>query len=257
MAYKIANESNALLIGGGREYMTYKIAVCDDEIATCEHVESIVKNIFKNHSLNAEVDVFYTGETLVDHLSNKTSYHFVFLDIELYELNGVGVSKYIRETKKDVMCQIVYISSKTSYAMELFQFQPLDFIVKPITEQKVERVIEKGINNIGVLHDSYDCLVGKTIIRTPMSKILYFESEGRRIKLVTENEEIVFYDKMSKVASKLPSAFIRTHKSYIVNLNAVKLCRFDRVVLFDGKELPISRSYRNAVRGFLMERIGK
>lgn len=236
--------------------MTYRIAICDDEISTCESLDSILREISDTLSLRIDVEVFYSGETLVSHMTCGATYHFVFLDIELFELSGVEVSRYIRENKKDFMCQIVFISSKTAYAMELFQFQPLDFIVKPICREKVERVIIKGLRTIGILRDSFDCTLGKSTIRTPMSQILYFESKGRQIKLVTGEGEIEFYDRISRVEQTLPPAFIRIHKSYIVNINAVRICRYDRVILFDGCELPISRSYRDVVKEQIMKGTG-
>ena len=239
------------------EYMTYRIAICDDETSTCASVEQMIIQVFERLSLRVKTDVFYSGESLVEHLAQGKNYNFVFLDIELYELSGVGVSRYIREKQKDVMCQIVFISSKTSYAMELFQFQPLDFMIKPVCEEELDRVINKGLTIIGVMHDSFECHINSTIVRIPMSKILYFESEGRRIKLVTSDEELLFYDRMSRIMDELPSAFIRTHKSFIVNLNAIRQCRYDCVVLYDNREIPISRSYRESVRKLLMRKVNE
>ena len=236
--------------------MTYKVAICDDEIVTCENLERQIQKAINNHSLRAEIDVFYSGEALIKHMTEGAMYHFVFLDIELYELSGVEVSRYIRERIKDVMCQIVFISSKTSYAMELFRFQPLDFLIKPISETELEEDIIRGLKIIGIVTDSFDCISGKTVIRTPISKILYFESDGRKIKLVTSDDEIVFYDRMSRIMEKLPPAFIRTHKSFIVNINAIRQCRYDCVILYDDIVIPISRSYRNDVRDKLVKTVG-
>ena len=96
---------------------------------------------------------------------------------------------------------------------------------------------------------------GKNIIRIPTSQILYFESEGRKICLHTSSEDTWFYEKLSHVADMLSSAFIQIHKSYIVNVNAVKEFHADHVVLFDMRELPISRTFRDSVRRYMMERL--
>ncbi len=241
--------------GGGAEYMMYRVAICEDEVSTCEILKEKIKRIFKKMSMQVTVDVFYSGEAIITFFKSKAVYNFIFLDIELYELNGVDVARYIREDLMDVMCQIVFVSSKTMYALELFQFQPLDFLVKPVENDRLERVIKKGIALIGLNHDSFDCVNGTKLIRTQMSKILYFESEGRKIRLVTSEGEITFYDRLSKILNRLPAAFIRTHKSYIVNLNAVRQCRYDSVVLYDKREIPISRSYRETVRDQLMKKM--
>ena len=67
----------------------------------------------------------------------------LFLDIELPKMNGVAVGQYIRETLKNETIQIAYISSKQEYAMELFEMRPINFLVKPLYEKKIENVIDK------------------------------------------------------------------------------------------------------------------
>ena len=100
--------------------MQINIAVCDDEIKICSHVENILINILAHKFFEYNIDVFYSGEALCEEME-RTKYDLVFLDIELPKMNGVEIGKYIRDTKNDNITQIVYISSKQEYAMELFK----------------------------------------------------------------------------------------------------------------------------------------
>ncbi len=236
--------------------MKYRIAICDDEISTCEELDQMTSRIFHSEGLDSDIDVFYSGEVFVNHINgSEMSYDFVLLDIELYELNGVGVGNYIRNKLSDVRTQIIYISSKTSYAMDLFCISPLDFLVKPISQDRLKAAIKRGIAILVSLQECFECMSGKNIIRIPTSQILYFESEGRKICLHTSSEDTWFYEKLSHVADMLSSAFIQIHKSYIVNVNAVKEFHADHVILFDMRELPISRTFRDSVRRYMMERL--
>ncbi len=72
-----------------------------------------------------------------------TNYDLLFLDIELPQINGVAVGRYIRETIKNEIIQIAYISSKQKYAMELFEMHPINYLVKPLTYEKIAKVIDK------------------------------------------------------------------------------------------------------------------
>ncbi len=236
--------------------MKYRIAICDDEVATCEELEKLTLDVFGSFSCRAEVEIFYSGESFINHIKNNNIvYDFILLDIELYELNGVSVGKYIREIISDVRAQIIFISSKTIYAMELFQVTPLDFLVKPITYDILSTTIKRGINILNTLQDSFECIQGNTIIRIPTSQILYFESSGRKVKVVTAENDVWFYDQISKISKSLSNSFIQVHKSYIVNINAVRECHADHIVLLDGNQIPISRTYRESVRKYMMGRL--
>ena len=91
------------------------------------------------------LDCFFSGEELMGQLHEKQEfYHFLLLDIELIKQNGVEVGKHLRDALGDYKIQIIYFFSKTNYAMELFQVQPLDFLVKPLKEGQLRETFEKG-----------------------------------------------------------------------------------------------------------------
>lgn len=75
-------------------------------------------------ALQIETEVFYSGETLFRAIKDKDKYDLVFLDIQLLQLDGVQVGKQIREQLGNEKISIVYISSKETYAMSLFQVRP-------------------------------------------------------------------------------------------------------------------------------------
>ncbi len=234
----------------------YRIAICDDEISTCEELERQVENIFFSLGLAANFDIFYSGESLIKALENKSIYDFVLLDIELYELNGVGVGEYIRNTASDMRTQIIFISSKTLYAMELFSITPLDFLVKPIDNDRLRSAVKRGLSILSTSEEIFEFTNVKSLVRIPVSEIMYFESIGRKIRLVTRVDEMQFYGKLSDVSEKLSSGFVRIHKSYLVNSGAVREYHSDHVVLYEMSNLPVSRKYRDEVRDYMMKRLG-
>ena len=74
--------------------------------------------------------MFYDGESLCEYLKSSSSVDLLFLDIELPKCNGVEVGKYIREKLENEETEIIYISSKTNYAMKLFLMQTDGFSCK-------------------------------------------------------------------------------------------------------------------------------
>lgn len=113
-----------------------RIAICDDEIGTCSDIENMILDFADSHALQIETEVFYSGETLYRFLKSECVFDLIFLDIQLLEMDGILVGKQIREQLKNEKVSIVYISSKETYAMHLFQVRPLDFLIKPITNEK-------------------------------------------------------------------------------------------------------------------------
>ena len=100
--------------------MRYRIGICDDEISTCSELETCIQQCFRNKSDSVEIFVWNSAESFINDVPEKTDLDILFLDIELPEKNGVDVGYYIRESMMNVGMHIIYISSKTSYALDLF-----------------------------------------------------------------------------------------------------------------------------------------
>lgn len=235
--------------------MVYRIAICDDESITCIETERMCRRIFEEFAREVEIDCFFSGEELLEQLHEKQEfYHFLLLDIELIKQNGVEVGKHLRDVLGDYKIQIIYFSSKTNYAMELFQVQPLDFLVKPLKEGQLRETFEKGFRILGVTGECFEIATGHRKLRIPYDQILFLESEKRMVRLVTRTGEERFYEKLSSIMEMLPKCFIQIHKSFVINMNHVRLCEYERVTMNNGEVINISRSYQDATRKKFMDR---
>lgn len=229
----------------------FRIAVCDDNDAVCSAIENTIDGFFKTESIHYEIDSFQSGEELLEELNDHVKYDLIYLDIELAQLNGVAVGRYIRENLLDDYTQIAFISAKPSYALELFQIRPIHFLVKPFTPRQVIGILEKAMELQGCQIKIFSYKTGKVENRIPFKDIMYFSSETKKIIVHTRNGKDSFYGKLSEL--NLPDTeFIQIHKSFIVNKQYVKRFKFDSVLLSNEEELPISRAYRKIVRENLM-----
>lgn len=73
------------------------ITICDDEPGTCSDIENIILNYTHSHAIETEIEIFYSGETLYESMEKGYRTDLLFLDIQLFEMNGVEVGKKIRE----------------------------------------------------------------------------------------------------------------------------------------------------------------
>lgn len=226
----------------------YSIGICDDDKVLCAGLEEMVYRVAEKLSVKVEVEVWYSGESLLADLKKGTSLELLFLDIELVRQNGVAVGTFIREEMEDLETHIVYISGKESYAMQLFRVQPLDFLIKPISEDRLREVLGKSLKQRRNKNLCFEYHRGGTVCRIPTKDILCLMSEDKKIRIVTQTGEESFYGKLKKTAQELPSDFVMIHQSYIVNQRYVREYAYDAVTMMDGTVFPISKPYRKILR---------
>lgn len=232
-----------------------RIAICDDEKIICRQLEDMLLDIGKNANQEIEIDVYYSGEKLCNLLNKGENYDVIFLDIELNQINGVEIGKKIREEFNDESTQIVYISSKESYAMDLFEVRPLNFLIKPLNETKIEATILKAVMLLDKENHYFNYKNSNVTFSVPLKDILYFESHGRKVNIFLNDEIKSFYGKLSSVEEQIDNKdYIMIHKSYLINFNHVIEHTYEYVKMSNQEVLTISQNNRKAVREKLMHR---
>lgn len=232
----------------------YKIAICDDNKEVCSQIEKLLLKYSDKKDIKIEIDVFYSGEDILKNISKGENFDLIYLDIEMKNISGIEVGKYIRNIKQNYISEIVYISGKDEYDRELFAVQPLNFIPKPIDDLKVINTFELAIKKSEKEKKFFEYKKNRIVHKVAIDEIIYFESVSRQIKIVTINKEDYFYGKLSDILALLAKyKFIQTHRSYIVNYNHIRDFKYDEVVMSNGDNLIISKAQRNFVREYQIQ----
>lgn len=226
----------------------YRIGICDDDKELCSGLEEQIYHIAKELPVKVDVEVWYSGESILNDLGNGTQLDLIFLDIELVHKNGISVGRFIRGEMEDILTHIVYISSKQSYAMQLFKIQPLDFLIKPISNEQLKEVLDRSLKQKRSPDSYFEYQKGSSIRRIPTRDIAYFMSMDKKIKLMVKDGKEEFYGKLKNIQEKLPADFVMIHQSYIINQLYVSEYSYDSVKMSDGTTLSISKPYRKATR---------
>lgn len=229
-----------------------KIGICDDEKSTCTELEELLYEYGKEFGIELEVYVWHQGESLCKDLINNVL-EILFLDIELLSTDGIKVGRYIRDVLDNPSLMIIYISSKSRYAMNLFKIQPFDFLIKPLVHEEVKETIKKAIKQLERKKQSFECTSKGCRHKVLCKDIMYFYSRDKKVILVTTQGTIEFNEKLKNVIGKLPHNFLQIHQSFLVNLDYVTECSYEEVGLQDGTRLTISQPYRKTVRETLMK----
>lgn len=226
----------------------YHIGICDDGINICSSIENMLLQCGAEKNIQLDINIWYTGEGLKDYLEQGNHLDILFLDIELFRMTGIEVGDYIRNQLDDMGMQIIYISGKATYAQQLFRTQPLDFLIKPISQSRIRDVLEMAVRVLKKKNERFEFRQGKDYYYVPMGDIVYFVSEGRKVKIVTMKETYEFYGRLKEIAKELSEDFIVIHQSYIVNEEYIFRYTYEMVELTDGTILTISPANRKQVR---------
>lgn len=196
----------------------------------------------------------------------------VFLDIQMPGMTGVAVAK-----KVSSFCKVVFITAYDRYAVEAFESEAIDYILKPATQQRLQVTIDRlkkhfdekqhtvdesrGLQKaIQILENrqtpEYLRLVkvktGSDLRFVPVSQIFYFKAEDKYTVVQTKDHEFLIKSPIKELEKQLdPKAFWRVHRSAIVNIDNIKVIKrsFTNQMLigFDGidQAIAVSRSYEH------------
>ena len=225
-----------------------KIAVCDDETIAVANIEKMLEDVSSKVVENIEIDVFYDGSNLIEHVNRGYRYDIIYLDIEMVKENGISAAKRIRMYDKNVL--IVYVTSYENHMKESFSVRPFQFLVKPVSEQQMEMCFKAACEDINsedfYFRYSYQRIKHKVLIRD----ILYFESNKRKVFIITDNECLELYGKLNEIEKSLKNSkmsFLRVHQSFLVNYKHVKGQAYDFVIIDNGKKISISEDRRRMI----------
>jgi DNA-binding LytR/AlgR family response regulator len=229
-----------------------KVVICDDEKEICAKLESSLISIFAEMKMKCDIAVFFAGQELCRKIEAGENYDLIFLDIEFSksEINGVETGKLIRDSHKTV--SIVYISWEKSYAMQLFDIRPLNFLLKPLEYEKIKQVAETYVKLSGFSAGEFVYKKGHGTLKVQIKDIMYLESRGRKIIIHMENggqEE--FYGSL-KIAYNEQLAgfdFLFIHSAFVVNYDCITETKYSQLHICGKQDfLPIGQSRRNEIR---------
>jgi DNA-binding LytR/AlgR family response regulator len=173
----------------------------------------------------------------------------LFLDIQMPSVSGLDFYKSLPDGPL-----VIFTTAYSEYAVEGFNLQAVDYLLKPFTKERFEQAIEKGVNALNFRQQSASG--GQQFIsiradysthRISLSDIRYIEGLDDYLKIHLEsNRPIVARLTMKAMAEMLPgSNFMRVHRSFIIPLNRISMVR-NKTIYIGETQIPIGGSYEEA-----------
>lgn len=224
------------------------IAICDDEKIICDQLINFITDYQEHNHTEIAISVFYNGEDIYERLEKGQFYDLIFMDIEMYQISGIDVSKYIRNELENEMTQIVFVSSKQHYAMDLFAIRPLDFIIKPINYDRIAFCLDFISKRKKQQKTVFTYQVSGVTKVISLEDILYFHSSARKVFIKTVEGADEFYGKLDDIEKQLQNnLFLRIHKSTLINYMWVRFIKDPDITMKNGDVLQISYPKRKSV----------
>ena len=175
----------------------------------------------------------------------------LFLDIEMPEMTGLELTKNL--TNKGIV--IIFTTSKKEYAVEAFELNVADYLIKPFTParflqsvDKAREILNSRKENVQTIDDEFIFVRDSNIMRRlKFDDILYAEAMGDYVRFYTTQHFYAIHGTLKSAEERLPvSKFIRVHRSYIVSVNKIDTFQEGGLVV-GGKYVPVADAYRKAL----------
>ncbi len=222
------------------------VAICDKDIDSINQLEAIINILNKN----VLIYKFNSIQAFVDEIENGSKIDIVFMTIEWdEEKTGIDYLNDIFFLNPEM--RIIYATSHSDrYSEKIFlkKVNLCGLLIKPFKIDYVDVMLNNAIESIGINNRAHMIIhKNRNILAILYKDILYLESKAHHVIVHTLKENITFYGNLEDERKKLPYYFIKSHKSYTVNVNHIK--KIDsRIHLSNGESIDISRSCAADVR---------
>ena len=174
----------------------------------------------------------------------------LLLDINMPKLSGLEVLEAVTNRP-----YVIFTTAYTDYAVESYNYDAIDYLVKPIEYARFLKAIHKVKDKISgslpveprVNQSMLNIKSGTQVHRVHESSVLYMEKDGNYVVFHLKDKKILSRYNMKDIYKLVnPGSFVRVHKSFVVNISAIEVIESDQVTV-GGHVLPVGRSYREEV----------
>lgn len=224
------------------------IALCDDHAAELSNIVSLIEKYSSENSEPIKISAFSSGMELLETMRTEV-FDAVFLDILMPGITGMDAAKEIRSSDEQI--KIIFLTASAEFAVESYEVNAYYYLVKPASEEKVFSLLDRLAEGC---RKTAECLKIKTrsnIFLLPYSHIEYVEVNAKRLYFfLTDGSVREVVGKLSDYESILLAMpeFIKTHRSFIVNMNRISELKRGEATTELGKNIPVSRALYQTVR---------
>jgi len=222
--------------------------IVDDDKLSCKILEGYV---VKSTSLNL-IGSFSDSVEARNILTKRHDIDLIILDILMPEMNGFDFIVSL-----DFPPNIIIVSSAEEYAIKAFDFNVVDYLLKPITYGRFCKAIDKTVRyfsrkeSINSGDEEIFIKKGSSLVKLKLRDIIFIEALENYVTLTTSDDKFTIHFTMKAIENQLPSGvFIRVHRSFIINKSMIQAIKENTLDLNVGglvKSIPVGKSFRDSL----------
>jgi two-component system, LytTR family, response regulator len=245
-----------------------RVVIADDEVLARQKLHQLLR-------IEQDMDIVGECATAAEtiELVRAAQPDLLFLDIRMPDMDGFDVLSALTAGQEDILPQIIFTTAYDQYAVRAFEYNAVDYLLKPFTQDRLRasiqrvraRIADADQNTNGRAEDTGVGAYKTRIVFKSRGRILFLSVEDIRwigaeenyVRISTGSESHLLRETMARLETTLdPEVFLRVHRSSIVNLHYVKEVKSDAdgesvVVLTGGEKIAMSRGYRTRIQKLL------
>src|SRR4030042_1989171 len=222
--------------------------IVDDDKMSCKILEGYVN---KSTSLNL-IGTFSDSVAARNILTKRQDIDLIILDIQMPEMDGFDFIGSL-----DYPPNIIIVSAAEEYAVRAFDFNVVDYLLKPVSYGRFCKAIDKTIRYFSRKEaastgdEEIFIKKGSSLVKLKLKDIIYIEALENYVTLTTHDDKFTIHFTMKAIENQLPSGiFIRVHRSYIINKSMIQTIKENSLDLIVGdtlKSIPVGKSFRDTL----------
>ena len=223
------------------------IYICDDDRRDITRLKKLIDEYDSEKHIGFTVTGFPSGVEMLKVIRKGNTADIIFLDINMEIMDGLTVAKKIRELLDDV--PIVLVTSFMSFALDGYKVRASRFLIKDDLEKTFTECMDdicfEAQRKSKIV--SFSCVEGN--IRLKSSDIIMIETKGHKCLIRLKDCTYQIYEKLEDLEERLKGlGFLRTHKSFLVNMEHIRNINSYILTLDDGKEISVPKARYKQVK---------
>lgn len=227
-----------------------KLAICEDNEVLLNQIGDVIEKKYADElSVYRFTTAFSISTFVMEEMKGDVG--ILLMDIKIGDDNGIDVAKQIQEWYPHI--KVIFLTGYIDFSRDIFQAEPIYFLVKPLEAVRLYEAIDKAIDLIHKeMSDSITLRYRGEVINIITNNIIYIESDKRLLHIHENGRTVTTVMKMEELMKQLPAKYVRCHQSYAINMDKIRNISMTGVEVCTGEELPVSRGrYKEAREQFL------
>lgn len=230
-----------------------RIAIVEDEAVYAQQLGQYLEQYASEHGLTIHITRFEDGLSIIE--DYRPEWDIIFLDIRMAHMDGMAAARRIREQDNSVI--LIFITSMAQYAIQGYEVDAQDFILKPVSYSQLALRLDKALRYLQRDTQKYLILPfeGRKE-KVAVSDVLYVEVRNHNVQIVTPKRAYLLRGTLQEMEEQLADChFSRCNHCYLVNLQNVTSFLKDSIMV-GGYELAVSRPKKKQFMQDLSDYLG-